>query len=64
MFVGVFIPHTRLLHHLWLLGMFASALSAGWLVHIGIERPLLNIMKPRMKPQSVSAPAGILKAAA
>jgi peptidoglycan/LPS O-acetylase OafA/YrhL len=54
--VGMWLPHTRAAHTLWLLGIFGAALGVGLLVYELVERPLLNLAK-RRKPVPVPAPA-------
>jgi peptidoglycan/LPS O-acetylase OafA/YrhL len=56
MYVGYKVPHSRLPHTLWLLGMLAACLAVGLLAYRFIEKPLLNLAK-RKKAKPV--PNGI-----
>ena len=44
---GMWFPHTRLTHTLWVAATFAAAVALGLLFHRWVERPLLNLAKPR-----------------
>ncbi|HEY3788113.1 MAG TPA: acyltransferase [Urbifossiella sp.] len=47
---GVHVPHTLWMHRLWLLGTLVICVGGGFLLHWGIERPLMRLARrPRLE---------------
>ena len=63
---GVFVPHTRVPHLLWVAGTLLGVVGVGLLFHRWVERPLLALGKgrPRVRAEAASTPEAALRRAA